>query len=74
MDAFCLSSARNLLERNSLTRKTITRQNINRDEAEGVEFLERVMHIDPENWIDIDGYAQGKEVDMDILPRAEIVL
>jgi transposase len=61
MDAFCLSSARNILERNSITRKTITRQNINRDEAEGVEFLERVMFIDPENWIDIDGCAQGKE-------------
>ena len=41
--------------------KTITRQNINRDEADGVEFLERIMYIDPENWIEIDGCAQGKE-------------
>ena len=31
------------------------------DEAEGVEFLERVMHINPERWVDIDGCAQGKE-------------
>ena len=61
MDAFCLRSSGNILMRNNITRKKITRRNINRDETEGLEFLESVMHINPENWIDIDGCAQGKE-------------
>jgi len=49
------------LKRADITVKVIERRHVDRDEVEGLQYLHRVAHIDPNTWIDIDGTAHEKE-------------
>ena len=56
-----VSTIHRILKRRKKSLKVAEHRNIRRDEMECLEFLERVQHIAPDSWFDIDGTANEKE-------------